>query len=183
MMIATPATSERSSASTTDALLKKYSTQLTAALAVVVCVTGIMMFFHLYKGEVAAMHEWLGMGFVAAVGLHLARHRRPLGLMLKQHRMHALMLATLLAAAAFLAPSSGQEANPVRSTLQAVMRAPLKDLAPVLGLSNEELAGRLSAAGTENPAPEQSLETLARSQQSDPMKLLAAVVGKGVQSE
>ena len=81
-------------ASNADALLKKYSTPLTAATAIVVCVTGVMMFFHLYKGEVQAMHEWLGMGFVVAAVLHLLRHRRPLTLMMKQSRTHILLVLT-----------------------------------------------------------------------------------------
>ena len=61
-----PTNQPADAASNADALLKKYSTPLTAATAIVVCVTGVMMFFHLYKGEVQAMHEWLGMGFVVA---------------------------------------------------------------------------------------------------------------------
>ena len=72
---ATTRTAASDSTSSADSLLKKYSTPLTAATAIVVCVTGVMMFFHLYKGEVQAMHEWLGMGFVVAAVLHLLRHR------------------------------------------------------------------------------------------------------------
>lgn len=162
---------------TTDSMLRKYSTPLTAATAIVVCVTGVMMFFHLYKGEVQAMHEWLGMGFVVAAVLHLVRHRRPLGLMLKQSRTHVLLVLTLVISLAFLYPSSGeQQANPMRSTITAVMRAPVKDLAPVVGITTAELAARLADAGVAQVAATDSIESLAKARQTDPMKLLSAAI-------
>ena len=163
--------------STTDSMLKKYSTPLTAVTAIVVCVTGVMMFFHLYKGEVQAMHEWLGMGFVVAAVLHLLRHRRPLAFMMKQSRTHILLVLTLLVSLAFLYPSSGaQQVNPMRATIEAVLRAPIKDLAPVVGVTTEELAARLADAGVAQPSPTDSLESLAKTSQAEPMKLLTAAM-------
>ena len=164
-------------ASITDSMLKKYSTPLTAATAIVVCVTGVMMFFNLYKGEVKAMHEWLGMGFVVAAVLHLLRHRRPLTLMMKHSRTHILLVLTLLISLAFLYPSSGgQKVNPMRSTIEAVLRAPIKDLAPVVGVTTEELTARLADAGVAQPAPTDSIQSLAKAGQAEPMKLLTAAM-------
>jgi len=164
-------------ANTADSMLRKYSTPLTAATAIVVCVTGVMMFFHLYKGEVQAMHEWLGMGFVVAAVLHLLRHRRPLGLMLKQSRTHILLALTLLISLAFLYPSSGeQKANPMRSTITAVMRTPVKDLAPVVGVTTSELTARFSEAGVAQVDATDTIETLAKANETDPMKLLSAAM-------
>lgn len=163
-------------ANSADSLLKKYSTPLTAATAIVVCITGVMMFFHLYKGEVQAMHEWLGMGFVVAAVLHLLRHRRPLGLMMKQSRTHILLVLTLIISLAFLYPSSSQQPNPMRSTITAVMRAPLKDLAPVVGVSTAELTARFADAGVAQVAETDTIEALAKAKQTDPMKLLSAAM-------
>jgi hypothetical protein len=163
-------------ASTADSMLKKYSTPLTAATAIVVCVTGVMMFFHLYKGEVQAMHEWLGMGFVVAAALHLLRHRRPLTFMVKQGRTHILLVLTLLVSLAFLYPSAGQQPNPMRATISAVLRAPIKDLAPVVGVTTEELAARFADAGIAQVVPADSIESLAKANQAEPMKLLTAAM-------
>lgn len=169
-----PATETSNSA---DTLLKKYSTPLTAATAIVVCVTGVMMFFHLYKGEVQAMHEWLGMGFVVAAILHLLRHRRPLTFMMKQSRTHILLVLTLIASLAFLYPSEGpQRGNPVRPVLNAVMRAPVKDLAPVVGVTPEELSARLTDAGIAQVAATDTIESLAKTGDTDPMRLLSAAM-------
>ena len=160
-----------------DTLLKKYSTPLTAATAIVVCVTGVMMFFHLYKGEVQAMHEWLGMGFVVAAILHLLRHRRPLAFMMKQSRTHILLVLTLIASLAFLYPSEGaQQGSPIRPVLSAVMRAPVKDLAPVVGVTPAELSARFAGAGIAQVSETDTIESLATAAETDPMKLLSAAM-------
>jgi hypothetical protein len=161
---------------TADELLRKYATQLTGALAVVVCLTGVMMFFKWYKGEVEAMHEWLGMGFVVAVVLHLARHRRPLGMLLTQTRTRLILLLTALVAAAFLVLAPAKGSNPVKQTVGAVLRAPLDDVAPLLGLSTGEAIARLQDIGVTPASPRQSLDSLARANKTSPMKLLSAVL-------
>ena len=61
---------------TFDETLRKYATQTTMALSLVVGVTGVMMFYHFYKGEVEALHEWLGLAFVA--WSPLGGYRKPL---------------------------------------------------------------------------------------------------------
>ena len=174
---ATSRTAASDSTSSADSLLKKYSTPLTAATAIVVCVTGVMIFFHLYKGEVQAMHEWLGMGFVVAAILHLLRHRRPLGLMMKQGRTHILLVLTLVISLAFLYPSGeGQSGSPIRPMVSAFMRAPIKDLAPVVGVTTAELTARFTEAGVAQVDATDTIETLAKANETDPMKLLSAAM-------
>ena len=166
----------RNDTHTADEMLKKYATQLTAALAIVVCITGIMMFFKWYKGEVEAMHEWLGMGFVVAVVLHLLRHRNALGMMLAQHRTRLILAVTALIAAVFLVAAPAKGSNPVKQTVGAVLRAPLGDVAPVLGISPQEAIARLEDIGITQASPTQSLESMARASKTSPMKLLNAVL-------
>jgi lysylphosphatidylglycerol synthetase-like protein (DUF2156 family) len=151
MTIATTANASLKTASTIDALLKKYATQLTAALAVVIVITGVMMFFSVYKRQVEALHEWLGMAFVLAVVLHLTRHRKPLLTMLSQSRMRILILLTALIAAALIGFPSSKESNPIKQMIGAVLRAPIGEVAPVLGVSAEDAMTRLTAAGAKTP--------------------------------
>jgi hypothetical protein len=173
---ASTASTNKNFSGAADAVLKKYATQLTAALAVVVGVSGVMMFFHLYKGEVEALHEWLGMAFVAAVALHLARHRKPLAAMLGQYRMRILMAISALIAAAFIVATPAAPGNPVRMTIKAVLRAPIGELAPLLGVSTDQAIADLTAAGARNATPAQSLEALAQASNSEAFKLLATLV-------
>lgn len=159
-----------------DAFLKKYSTPLTATLGVVICVTGVMMFFRVYKGEVAAMHEWLGMAFIATIALHLLRHRKSLSSLIAQPRTWILGLLTALIAVAFLAFPSQKGGNPMKQTVNAVLRAPIGDVAPVLGISHAEIIDRLDAAGIHQATATQSIESLARANQRNPTHVLASVI-------
>lgn len=161
-----------------DGLLRRYATQATTVLAVVVCVTGAMMFFNLYKGDVAAMHEWLGMGFIAAAVLHGARHRKPLAAMLTQRRMQVAALVVALAAASFIAFAPSNEGSPVRTIIGATLNAPISEVAPVFGISADEAIARLNTAGAVNAQPSQSIESIAKANQTDAFKLLSAVVRK-----
>lgn len=156
-----------------DTLLRRYATQATAALSVVVGVTGVMMFFHLAKAEVEAMHEWLGLGFTAVALGHAVRHRHSLVPMLRQTRMRLLLGAAAVAAAAFVVLAPPKTGNPFRQTTQVVLQAPLKDVAPLVGVSPDDLAARLNATDAS-----QSIEAIARARGTDPVALLGIALKK-----
>lgn len=159
-----------------DEALRKYATQATTALSIVIGVTGVMMFFHLAKPQVEGMHEWLGLGFVVVAALHAFRHRRVVVGMLSQTRMRVLFAATALAAIGFLVLTPPKQGNPARLAVQLVTQAPLADLSPLLHVPAEELAARLHAAGVAQVATDQSLDAIAKAQGADPMKLMAALL-------
>lgn len=171
--MATPASQSTPGPNGVESFLRRYSTQATAALGVVVGVTGIMMFFHVAKGEVEGVHEWLGLAFAAAAILHVLRHRHGFSSMLRQPRMQVLAGAAALVTVAFLVLTPAKQGNPARLAIQMVMRAPISEVAPLVGVSSAELASRLGATD-----PSHSLETLARAQGTDPMKLLETAMRK-----
>lgn len=166
-----------------DVFLKKYSTPLTATLGVVICVTGVMMFFRWYKGDVAAMHEWLGMAFVAAIALHLLRHRKSLSRLIAQTHTLVLSVITALIAVAFLAFPSQKGGNPAKQTVNAVLRAPIGDVAPVLGISHAEIIQRLDDAGIHQATASQSIESLARANQRNPLQVLSNVINPALEKD
>lgn len=165
-------------AKTMDSWLRRYATQATAALSVVVGVSGVMMFFHVAKGEVEALHEWLGLAFVAVAALHAVRHRHGLVAMLGQPRMRGLFAAAAVATAAFVVLTPPKSGNPFRQASQVVMRAPLKDLAPLVGIPPQQLAARLRAAGMAVADTSQSIDAIARAQGADPVALMTAALAK-----
>lgn len=152
-----------------ESWLKRHATPLVAVLSVVVGVTGVMMFFHLLKGEVEAMHEWLGMAFVAAAILHGLRHRRSLGALLGELRVRWLALATILLAAAFIVLAPPKGGNPFRDATRVVLQAPLTRVAPLYGLDAAEATRRVGATAGDQ---ELSLEQIAAQRGGDPLRLL-----------
>lgn len=169
---------EASVTKTLDNWLRRYATQATAALSLVVGVSGVMMFFHLGKETVEALHEWLGMGFVAVAIAHAVRHRASLVNMLSQPRMRVLFAAAAVVTAAFVLAPSGKGPNPFRQATQAMVQAPLKDVAPVLGVSADDLTARLRAAGFAVSDTSVSIDAIARQHGAEAPRVLAAVLSK-----
>lgn len=177
MSAATTATTA-STPATMDSWLRRYATQVTTALALVVGVSGVMMFFHLGQDAVEGLHEWLGMAFVVAAVLHAVRHRHGVVAMMGQTRMRLLFAAAAVATFAFVALPSAKGPNPFHQATEAMMRAPLKDVAPVVGVSVQDLTARLRAAGFAVADSTQSLEAIARTQGAHPAELMAAALKK-----
>ena len=167
-----------------DGILRKHITNLTAALSLVVGVTGILLFFHLAKGPVEPLHEWLGMIFIAAAVFHVIRHRNSFANLLRQPRTHLLFGLVALGVAAFVvALPANPPANPFRQMATAAQRAPISQLAPVLGLSEHEVLARLKAAGITAPDARQSLYALASAHHTDPTRLMVIALGNPVEKE
>lgn len=156
-----------------DTSLRKYATQTTTALSVVVGVTGVMMFFDVAKHQVEGMHEWLGMAFAAVAILHVLRHRAAFMAMLGQPRMRVLFAAAAVAAALFVILTPPRQGNPMRDASRLLTSAPLEEVAPLLDISADELAARLHTQGTG-----QSMEAIAQARGVSPVRLLGEAMGQ-----
>lgn len=157
---------------------RNLATPVTASVFVVIGVSGLMLFFGLFEDSVKEMHEWIGLAFVAAVILHLARNWIPLQVMMRQKATKASALAVALVAAVFIggAMMGGEEENPLRVMARAVETAPLEASAAVLGISQDEIFARLRKAGIEPAADARSLADIIKKSGADPRRVMGAVV-------
>ena len=160
-------------------LNQRYSTALTATLGIVTCVTGAMLFFHAYRAQVTALHEWFGMGFVIATILHLIRHWKPFTHLMKQRRMHVLTGVVLLATAWFVVVAgTAKRENPMRAmgqTVSVMTRAPISALAPVFAMSADEAIARLTDAGLTGVDASQSVDDVAKKHNTTGMRVLTVL--------
>lgn len=182
---ATPAASIAPEKSAFAHFNQRYSTALTAALGIITCVTGVMLFFHAYKGQITALHEWLGMGFVIATMLHLARHWKPFCSLMKQRRMHILTGLALLATVWFIAAAgTGSRENPMRTmgqTVNVMTKTSIATLAPVFSLSTDEAIARLADAGLREVDATQSADDIARTNNVTAIRVLG-ILGSNASS-
>jgi len=159
-----------------DGMLRRYATQSTSAVGLIVGITGLILFFHLARGPVESAHEWLGLLFVAIALLHVVRHRRSFAAMLRERRQQVLFALAALGFAAFLlAPSNGPD--PRHRLIGLAMEAPLTRLAPLAGIVPEEAQRRLTSAGIVVTHSGQSLAGIAAINHVEPGKVLALVLG------
>lgn len=153
--------------------LRRYATQATVALSVVIGLSGVMLFFHLGEAYVKELHEWLGMAFVVVAVAHAVRHRHSVVAMVKQPRMRVLFAAAAVVTAAFVFAPGESGGNPFHQTVDVVLAAPIKDVAPLVGTSADELAARLNTTDTS-----QSIQAIARAQGVHPAQVLSVALGK-----
>lgn len=174
-MIATPYVPAKKS------FLAIYATALTTAVFLVVAATGVLVFFHIGDKYLKGAHEWLGLAFVLAALLHVARHWKGFVHLMRQKRTWALSAASALALGGFmlsasLAPTSG--GNPMKAMVDVTAKAPLASLAPVLGVEPDTLVQRLEAGGVQVASLSQPLEEIASSQ-GQPLPKLYALILQG----
>ncbi|WP_316979345.1 DUF4405 domain-containing protein [Shumkonia mesophila] len=157
--------------------IQRYATAATASLFLVTGISGLLMFFHVGGKMFTSLHEWLGLLFVAAAALHVVRNGRGMVKLMKTARGWVLFGLTGIAAAAFIMASSGSSAsNPVMDLVRAVEKAPIATVAPVLGVTVEDLAVRLRGAGVDVTGADQTFAELAAGQGTSSLRLLAAAV-------
>ncbi|MGC9417458.1 MAG: DUF4405 domain-containing protein [Rhodovulum sp.] len=168
----------------TQATLRKFATPLTIGASLLLGVTGVLMFFHAGTGLNKLAHEWVGLAFVAIVGLHVAVNWRPFVSHMKRPvgQAAAFGFAALLALS-FL-PLGGMQGagggRPDFALLHTVQAAPLDALAVVLNESPEALAARLRGAGYAGADLDSSITALAGRDRHAQMELMR-VIASGAQ--
>ncbi len=147
--------------------IQKYATPLATALFAVVGVSGVLVFFHLGGGSLKGLHEWLGLAFVAAALLHVARNWNGFVKIVKTRRTQVLIGLTGIATAAFLMISGQGGGNPMKAFVFAAAEAPLPQVAQVLNVPTDRLLADLKAQGFTVTDPTQSLAQIAKASKRD----------------
>ena len=161
-----------------DHFLRSNATKAILPIGLVVGWTGVMMFFRWYKESVQGMHEWLGLGLVAAMALHLLRNRLPLSHTVKQKRVLFFLLIVTVVVLGFLGFQPAAKPNPGRLAVQALSHAPLKALPLTLNRSATELASQLEALGIQSSDDSLSLTDLAAQVHQPASWLITELLGK-----
>ena len=154
-------------------LIKKYAT---AALFAVIGGTGVLLFFHIGDSFIMGAHEWLGLAFVAAVGLHIARNWRAFVNLVKKRRAQAAMALSALTLGAFVLSAGPGGGNPMKAFVDASLDAPLPAVAAVLEIPMTTLKARLATAGVTVGDETATLGDIAAAQGVEPPRLFAALM-------
>ena len=140
---------------------RRWSTPLTMGAGLFVVITGLIMFF-VAEQPFKFAHELVGIGFSAAVALHVLSHWRSFSNYFSQRapvRVLALVWSMgigLVAASILLNTGDAEEL-----ILEKTVSAPLNLLAPLAGLDVSELVDRLAAEGLVVDDPGMSIRHLA----------------------
>jgi len=155
--------------------LRTYATPISFVTFLGCALTGLLLFFGVRGGELGDVHEWLGVAFVVALILHLARNGRGVMAMLTSPRAKLVTGIITVVVAGFVlfaipfggsgyghGQGHGQGFHGGGQVMSRIAQVPIAQLAPALGLSSEEAVARLKRAGVPVEGPQDSLSHLAR---------------------
>lgn len=157
--------------------LRAYATPLTIGTFLIAGVTGVLMFFHLSTGLNKVVHEWIGLGMVAAIVLHVVLNWRAFkGYFKRPVAMSLIAGAVVILGLSFMPTAEAEGGRPDFAAIELVNNAPLTELAPLLDTDAADLVSRLATQGV-TASEDQSLSDLAGGDGRQAATLLAAIRG------
>jgi len=156
---------------------REWATPITVGAFLLSAVTGILMFFHGDTGLNKVAHEWLGWALVVGVGLHVVTNFQAFKRHLASARGQWLIGAFALVLALSFIPAGGGERGepPFGAAMDALSAAPISTLAPLAGLTSDELIQRLAAAGYPASSPDTRISDLAGGKREAHFQLIGIV--------
>lgn len=115
---------------------KTLATSLTTSLFLVIAISGIMMFFHLFSGQVKELHEIFGLVFVGAVVFHVFFNFKNMQKYFTKRVFISVSLLTIIVSSAFIIQSFSKGDNPKGMIIQSVLKAPLEQSFAVLSIKD-----------------------------------------------
>lgn len=144
---------------------REWATPLTIGAFALMATTGVLMFFHLDGQLNKLAHEWLGWVMIIGVALHVAVNwmafKRYFLVSTKGRAVMAVSALVILGS--FMPLPASQEdggVSPPVLAMQAVMKTPLAQVAPLTGRSPEALRTELKQAGIELVSADQNLDSV-----------------------
>ena len=153
---------------------RKYVTPFITLVFLVLSITGILMFFHLFDGYTEVVHEFIGLIFIICALLHIAINWKAL----KVHLKWGIVIpAILLLAALSLLLMFHQLQHPKVDTilLEKMTNAPLGDAFIVLQVDSLEVVTRMKDNGISMEGAETMKEIWIRNHVS-PEKVIYLIV-------
>lgn len=115
---------------------KTIATSFTTLLFLVVGISGIMMYFHFFSGQVKDLHEILGLAFVVAVLFHVFYNFKSMKTYFTKKIFIGLAILVLILSNIFILQSLNKGDSPKGFIIQSLLKAPLNDSYRILGIQN-----------------------------------------------
>jgi len=167
-------------------IMRQCATPLSLVSFLAVSITGLLLLFGVRSHGLGAVHEWVGVVFILALVLHLARNWRGMLAMFAVRRNQIIIAATGVVAALFIMAAlplgaggggHGHGGGPWR-VIARVSEAPIGKMAPALGITGEEAVARLRRRGVAVDGPHQSLREIAVKQDQELPRLMNIVLSE-----
>jgi hypothetical protein len=126
---------------------RRIITPLAGTLALVIGLSGAMLFFHVGEGLVKGAHEWLGMLFVAVMLIHILSNWNSLSKYFNQGVARLGVLSIILATGIFLGGAALSQQTGPNVVFKALEEAPVVTLAHLFKVDEDQLIRELNGQG------------------------------------
>ena len=155
--------------------MKDIATSSTTIVFVIISVTGIMLYFHLFNGYIKSLHEILGLLFVAAAAFHIFVNWKSMKNYFSKKIFLSFLILFTLISASFITQSLEQTANPKKYVLQHVMKAPLQTSFKILNLDEQAALALLQSKGF-TVSKQHSIQSIAKENRTSPFEIIALLI-------
>ncbi len=156
---------------------KDFATSFTTVSFMVVGLSGVMIFFHLFDNYVKDLHEILGLFFVAVVFLHVVFNWKSMKNYFSKKIFNIALVFALLVSIGFVFSSSSKGENPKGILIESVLKAPLNISTAVLNIQQNEAIAKLELAGIKI-VENSTIDQIAKANQTSPFKIVAILTSK-----
>ncbi|MCG7872891.1 MAG: DUF4405 domain-containing protein [Candidatus Thiodiazotropha lotti] len=151
---------------------RKWSTPLIIGSGLVVAVSGVLMFFGLHN-PIQLAHEWVGMVFAIAIGLHVLHHWGGFKKYFAQPMALSLVGSVALVSSAFIFLSfTDAGASPMMNIVMSIESSPVDEVAPLLNETPRSVVTRMEAAGFKVEGSADTILEIANANDREPRALM-----------
>jgi hypothetical protein len=150
---------------------KTLATSLTALVFLVVGLTGVFMYFHLFEQYTKDLHEILGLLFVLTALLHVVFNFKAMKQYFSNKIFIASSIAILAISSVFILNTNSDAPNPKKAIIVSVLNAPLEKAVQILGSDMDTLKVVLENNNL-NFNKELSISQLAKANETSPFALI-----------
>lgn len=156
---------------------RDFATSFSVALFLIVGVSGVLMFFHLFDKYTKNLHEILGLLFVAIIFAHIWVNWKSMrGYFTKKIFALALFL-TFLVTLGFVVDSDSKGENPKIVILHSMLKAPMESSLKVLGIDEKVALLKLQESGVSLDKKE-SIDIIAKYNNRSPFEIVSIMINQ-----
>jgi hypothetical protein len=151
---------------------RKWSTPLIIGSGLVVALSGVLMFFGVHN-PIEMAHEWVGLLFAVAIGLHVLNHWGGFKKYFFQPVALSLVGSVALVSSAFIFLSmTGAGGSPMMNIVRSIESSPVEEVAPLLNESPQSVLLRMQAAGLSVDNSNSTIVEIAKANDREPHALM-----------
>ncbi len=156
---------------------REIATSFTTLTFLVISISGVMMFFHVFEMQVKALHNILGLVFVIAGGVHVIMNWKSMKNYFSKKVFISATIIVIIASTGLIFASSNQGNNPKMVLMQSMINAPIENSFQVLNIKYKEATKKLELQNI-RILDNESIDDIAKANKTSPFKIVAIITSK-----